>query len=923
MSVEFRLLGDVEVVVDGRPVAVGHARQRSVLAVLLIDVNHVVRVDQLIDRAWDERPPASARATVASYMSRLRQVLADPQVRLVHEPGGYRLIADPMSVDMHRFRRLVAQARAESGAESEVLAYEEALGLWRGEALTGVDSPWLTSMSDALGAERLAVELDRNDVALRRGRHAQLLGELTLRAAAFPWDERVAGQLMLALYRCGRQADALACFRDLQRRLDDDLGTYPGTRLQELHQQILAADDGLDWVPESVVSGVVPRQMPPAVTTFVGRQAELKQLDEIAATATHGSPAVAVAVVSGTAGVGKTTLVVYWASLVADRFPDGQLYVDLHGFDAVGARVSAATAVRGFLAALQVPLARVPDGIAEQAALYRSMMAERRMLVVLDNARDAEQIRPLLPASPGSMVVVTSRHQLLGLIAAGYADLITLDLFEPSEAYGLLAHRLGRDRVQREPEAVRQLIDCCARLPLALSIVAARAIARPEFALASLAAQLRPALDALASDDPATDVRTVFSWSYASLSAPAARLFRLMGLHPGPDITPVVAASLAGVAIEQVRGLIAELARVQLVSEPAPDRFASHDLLRAYAAELAAQCPDAERQTGLQRLFDHYLHTGYQASVALNPSRDPMELAAPQAGVRVEPFASSEEAMAWFIAERAALMGVTAQAQAAGSDRHSQQLPVVLYSFFTLRGLWSEMISAYRIALAAAERRGDRSATAYALCAIARAACRLGDFETAYAHIRGSKQTARDCGDRLGEARACLFHAEIHGRGGRYPEAIAQAQRALSLYRELDHLAGQGRANNRIGWYYAQIGDYRRTIAACRIALTIQRRTGDRLTEVATWDSLGFAHHHLGEHRQAITCFEIALEMSRDLGDVCNEAEALHHLGDAYLALDDRSAARQAWRQSVTIFEALGLPPVGELRAKLCGIDDG
>ncbi len=301
MPVEFRLLGEVEVVVDGHRVPAGHARQRCVLAALLIDINHVVLVDQLVDRVWQDAPPGHVRATLAGYVSRLRNLLSGAGVRLAHESGGYRLSADPMSVDMHRFRRLVAQARAEAGPDADVHAYEEALGLWRGEAFAGIDSLWFASIRDALATGRLAAELDRNDVALRHGRHAELVGELTLRAAAFPWDERVVGQLMVALYRSGRQADALASYHDLQHRLDDDLGAYPSPPLQELHKQILNGDPALDVAPEPSAR-VIPQQLPSAVAAFVGRRAELKRLDTIAAGTAQRSAGAAIAVVSGTVG---------------------------------------------------------------------------------------------------------------------------------------------------------------------------------------------------------------------------------------------------------------------------------------------------------------------------------------------------------------------------------------------------------------------------------------------------------------------------------------------------------------------------------------------------------------------------------------------------------------------------------------------
>lgn len=524
---EFGLLGDVEVRVGDRVVDIGHARQRCVLAVLLVEANRLVPVDVLVDRVWGEDVPHRARNAVAGYVSRLRQVL--PGVRIVGRQGGYVLTADPMSVDLHRFESLVRRARVESDA---VALLDEALGLWRGEPFSTVDTPWLAGVRTALEARRFAALLDRNDLLLRLGGHAELLAGLETTAAAFPLDERLAGQVMLALYRCGRQADALLRYERIRLRLADELGADPGPELRAVHRRILTAD----LAP--------PRWMPAPPRSFVGRERELAALDAVADRQ--------LVTVTGTAGVGKTALVLHWAHRVAERFPAGQLHVNLHGFGPGG----------------EVALPETAPG---------------RRLVVLDNARDADQVRPLLARFPGCLVVVTSRDRLTGLVAVDGAHPVAVGLMSTEDSRALLTARLGV-----LGDSAAEIVTCCAGLPLALTVVAAR-VACTGFSLREIAAELRGGLDPFDGGDSATDLRRVFSWSYDALGPDAARLFRLLGLHAGPDISVENAAALSGTPL--VRPLLAELAQANLLAEHRPGRYFLHGLLRAYAAELSRSAP--------------------------------------------------------------------------------------------------------------------------------------------------------------------------------------------------------------------------------------------------------------------------------------------------------------------------------------------
>ena len=441
---------------------------------------------------------------------------------------------------------------------------------------------------------------------------------------------------------------------------------------------------------------VVPRQLPTAIPHLAGRSDELRILDELlgrldgtAGTAGMAGTALILAI-SGTAGVGKTALAVHWAHQVAERFPDGQLYVNLRGFDPSGAPVEPAEAIRSLLDAFGMSAERIPASPDAQAALYRSLLADRRMLVILDNARDEAQVRPLLPGNAPCLVVVTSRRQLAGLAATECAQLMNLDVLTDAGAHEMLCHRLGPELVDGESEAVVELISLCARLPLALAIAAARHAARPSRALHALVEELRPAQDRLtlldASDvaDAVTSARAVFSWSYQSLTQPAARMFRLLAVHPGPDITAAAAASVAGLCQERARQALTELVLANLLAEHADGRYTCHDLLRAYAAEQASRSDsDADRRAAMHRMLDHYLHTAFGAARLLDQADLPARPHTLAPGVVPEELADRREAFAWFEAERPVLSAAISQAARHGFDGHARHLPQMLRKFYT------------------------------------------------------------------------------------------------------------------------------------------------------------------------------------------------------------------------------------------------
>jgi len=661
----------------------------------------------------------------------------------------------------------------------------------------------------------------------------------------------------------------------------------------------------------------VPRQLPGDGAGFAGRGRELATLDDLLRRRPP-PPAAPICVVSGTAGVGKTALAVHWAHRAAGRFPDGQLYLNLRGFDPAAAPVTPAEAVRGFLDALAVPAHRLPVGLPAQTGLYRSLMAGRRLLVVLDNARDAAQVRPLLPGAPGCLTLITSRDQLAGLVAAGGASPVPLAPLPDAEARELLIHRLGAARVHAEPSIVDEIVARCAGLPLALAIVSAHAATRPGFGLGALADRLRRAsgaLDALAGGDPETDIRTVFSWSYQALSPAAARLFRLLAVHPGPDIGLPAVASLAGVAPARVRAALAELCRASLLSEPAADRYACHDLLRAYAAELAGGTGRAAgRRAAVRRIADHYLHSAYRADRVRDPTREP--LAAPPISAGVAPEQPGDP-MSWFVAERPVLLAVARLIAARGLDRHACELARCLLGFLDMRGHWRELITIEEAALDAAGRLGDPVRQAGAHRGLARAYARLGHDAEVEGHLAEALALFERAGDATGLAHTHLNLAWLCEQRDDRAGALDHDRRALALFRAAGDRAGQARALNSIGWSHARLGDHRAALEPCREALALFGELGDRNGQAVTWDSLGYAHQGLGEHGAAIDCFQRAVALYAQLGDRYFEAVARDHLGDAHHAAGHDRPARAAWLAAHDVLVALDHPDADPLRAKL------
>jgi tetratricopeptide (TPR) repeat protein len=745
-----------------------------------------------------------------------------------------------------------------------------------------------------------------------------------------PYNEALAVLLGWALAADGRRGEAAEHCRTVSHRLRQEAGVDPGPALRALHQAVLA-DQPLPALPPAPAPAASPAarpaQLPGDVPGFAGRAAHLARLDTVLATAAADAPtAVVITAVSGTAGVGKTALAVRWAHRVADRFPDGQLYVNLRGFDPGGQVMAPAAAVRGFLDALGVPAERIPAGLDAQAALYRSLLAGKRILVVIDNARDADHARPLLPGTPTALAVVTSRDQLTPLVAADGAHPLTLDLLTHDEARELLERRIDPGRVTAEPRAVDQIIGACARLPIALALVAARAATHPSFPLAALAAELPSAGDwtaRLDDGDILSQVRAVFSWSYTTLTPPAARLFRLLGLHPGPDTTAPAAASLAALPLAQTRRLLADLVRAGLLGEPVPGRFGFHDLLAAYATHLArTEDTEDEREAATVRLLDHYTHTAHTADRLLNPARDPIPvpLAPPTPGATPEQPGDHDTALGWLDAELPVLLAAQQRTAGTGRNPHTWQLAWALDTMLYRRGRWHEAADVWQTALPAASRL-PHPAAAHAHRMLGGAAAMLGDHERAHAHLHHALHLYTEAGDPVGQAHTHRGLGYLWEWRGRPEQALDHAQQALTLYQAAGHRRGQAVALSTVGWCHALLGDHTAALTSCQQALTLLEQLGDRDGQAGTWDSLGYAHHHLAHFAHAADCYQHALTLYRDLGDRHNEADTLTRLGDTHHAAGQPDQARAAWTTALDLLTSLNHPDSAAVRGKLATLD--
>jgi DNA-binding SARP family transcriptional activator len=888
----FQMLGPLRVW-DGRNWSeICAAQQRTVLALLLIEAGRPVSTDRLVHEIWGESPPRSAVSTVRGYAMRLRRVLGKgAECPVVTRPHGYELLVEDGQLDVELFDGLVESGRrhlADGRLPAAVAQLSEALQLWRGPALADVPpTPTVASEAARLEQRRLAVLDERLGAQLGLGRHADVVDELHRLVEEHPLRERSAAQFMLALYRCGRRAEALEAYRRIRTLLVTELRQEPGPELKALQQSVLVDDKHLAPPPRPagpMVSRVVPAQLPPDVAGFTGRAEHLRELDMLLAAA--GRPVICT--VTGTGGVGTTALAVHWAHRVADRFTDGQLYVNLHGY-ASGPPVQPIEVLTRFLLALGVPGKEVPARVSDAQSMYRGLLADKRVLILLDNAVDAEQVLPLLPGTTGCLVLVTSRHQLTRLAVHNGAVGLRLDVLTPGEARSLLTDLLGADRVEAEPAAIGELASLCGHLPLALRVAAANLTTHPRRTVADYTTRLRrDPLTALEVDgDRQSAVRATFDQSYAALPPEARRLFRLLGLVPGPDVTLPAAAALADLPEAPTAALLDRLAETHLVEHPSPGRYALHDLLRRYAADHAvAEVGAADRAAALERLFEYFLRHAAGAVGQLCPQilRLPTASAIPTAV-----FEDHGQARQWLDAERANLVAAVRHAADYGPHPVAWRLADALRGYLYLGTHLVDWLAVATAGLAAARADDDRPGQTAAHLSLAALEFLHGRYGEAIAQYRGALELARRAGWPEGESAALGNLGAVYRTLGRLDDAADYFAQALAIDQRIGWHAGRATKLANLGLVHFGLGQLERAADYRNQALSLHRRCGSRSGEAMSLSGLADVYRALGRLDDALACITRALTLHREVGDRMSEAAT-----SRILAAIHRDAGRPA-----------------------------
>ncbi|HTF10677.1 MAG TPA: BTAD domain-containing putative transcriptional regulator [Asanoa sp.] len=870
---------------------VDRPRQRALLAYLALSANQLVTVDGLIEAIWGAAAPATARAQVQADVSAIRRAFREAGAPnpVSTGRGMYRVMIPPDSVDIADFSRSVAMGRQADDPNTASRLLREALGLWRGPALADVVAAYVDGARAGLEEQRLAAHEQVAQVDLLLGRAAEVAVELAALVRLHPLRERLCSQLMIALYRSGRQADALGVARWLRRHLADELGLDPGPLIRQTEQMILHNDPGLEGsaviprpTPEtrsSAPAAPVPAQLPSRVPGFVGRLDQIARLDALLPDdVTTGATTLVISALSGAGGIGKTTLAVWWAHRVAHLFPDGQLFVDLGGFSA-GPPVRPLAVLGWFLSALGVPGDRIPVDEDSAAALYRSMLAGRRVLVVLDNAATAEQLRPLLPGEPGCLVLVTSRDRLSGLVATHGAHRVTLGVLRADEALDLLTRNAGADRVAAEPEAAADLARLCGYLPLAIQIAAAQLNDVPDKALAGYVGRLVAggALRALAiGEDPKASIHATITTSYARLTPDEQRIFRFLGVVPGPDVTVEATAALAAQPAPVVESMLDRLVAVHLVDATTPNRYAMHDLVRQYAAErFQHEHVGDERERALARLFAWYLRTTDAAVDLLRPTIVRLPRDGSTGATR---FPDAEQALAWLDAERANLIAAVTSAVHSGQPSAAWLLADALRGYLFIRPSMVEWLAVARGGLAAAEAEDDVQGQAAAQLSLAEAFWVHGRYDDATDHYTTALALSARAGWPQGRAAALNNLANVYARTGQLPEAARQYRRALAVRRGLRDSTGEALVLVNLGTVYHAMGQPRKAAEHQRRAVELYGPARVPHGEAMALTNLASALHSLGRFVEAEEHLTRALVMAREIGDRGVEAETLRAL---------------------------------------------
>jgi DNA-binding SARP family transcriptional activator/tetratricopeptide (TPR) repeat protein len=918
----FGLLGPLEVRRGGSLVPVGGPRQRALLALLLCHANRVVSRDQLVDELLGDQPAESAERMLRVQISRLRKALAGGgPPRLLARPPGYLLRVEPGELDLDLFEQRVATgrdalSRGDPGRAAVLLRGAESL--WRGRPLADLEfEPFARFEIQRLEAQRLLAAEDRIEAELALGQHGALCPELEQLVAEHPLRERLRGQLMLALYRSGRQAEALAVFHDTRRALDAELGIEPGPALRQVHEQMLAADPLLDL--PTPAGAAATRTLPRDIASFTGRERELAQLlDGIDGQAASGA-VVGIHAIDGMAGIGKTTFAVHAAHRLAAGFPDGEYFLPLHGHTPGQRPVDPVDALASLLLTAGLAPQQIPPGAEARAARWRDHLAGKKILLLLDDAVGHEQVRPLLPGTAGSLVLTTSRRRLTALADAA---VVSLDVLPPDEAAALLTRLAGRPGLAAGDAAVREITRLGGYLPLAIGMLASQLRHHPAWTAASLAAELADTRDRLAVMHAENlSVATAFDLSYADLTEDQQRLFRRLGLVSGPSFDAYAAAALDGTSVDEARRLLDELYEQHLLTESAPGRYRLHDLLREHARALTDGGHPAHRAAATGRLLDYYLHTALAAAQRLPtwtvdaglvpPSRPPQ--CAP-------PLSTPGQAAAWLEAERANLHAATVYAAASGRLEHAMLIPAAMHDFLYAGGHWDQELALHQIALAAARQAGDRPGQARALLLLSGLQLITNHRAAAVAATQQALALFRDLGDRAGQATALNGLAYMHRVSGDYRSAAACCQQALELYRGLGHRRGQASTLNELGVVQQETGDYRAAAATQQQALELARDTGYLYCQSGALQQLSAVQRLTGDYRAAAATLAQAQAVDRDLGDRYEQALLLTELGALQRLTGDYRAAIASQRQALEALCDRGEPAAQGLARNELGL---
>lgn len=959
-GLRFTVLGPVRVWLDGEALPAGTPQQRAMLAALLLRRGRTATAQELVDALWGEQPPAHAVPTLRTYATRLRNALGPRAEVLASESGGYALrLRERDEVDVDVVESLAAEAEKAATAGELGHAhklYGEALAMWDGdEALAGIPGPGAELHRNRLQEQRLAMAEQHLDLGLQIGLHAESVSELTALTTAHPLRERLRELLMLALYRCGRQAEALAVYADARRILVDELGIEPGPRLSELQQRILNADESLHHTARPATSTlgapppVRPAQLPATVPDFTGRRAFVAELG--AELANADGRVMAVSAVAGIGGVGKTTLAVRVAHAAREHFPDGQLYVDLQGAGPTPADPEAVLA--SFLRALGTAEEAIPKGLHDRAALYRSLLDGRRVLTLLDNARDAAQVRPLLPGTPGCATLITSRHRMVDLAGA---HLVDLDVMSPEEALTLFTRIVGEERVAAERQAAMDVVAACGFLPLAIRIAASRLASRRTWTVATLADKLsdeRRRLDELKLGDQA--VKATFELGYGQLEPEQARAFRLLGVAEGPDFSLAAAAALLDLPVEEAEELLESLVDTTLLESAAPGRYRFHDLVRLFAracAERDEQTP-GECEAALRRLLDFYLATAKTAYALERPGDRTVAHLAPTHHPGL-PFTERRAALDWLFTEADCLLACVRQCatgdtlpmaadlilaatdldeSGAFSGQYKQTAAVVLERASEAGATVAEgrvrMALTYTAILGGTLEEANGHATrAYQLgesvddpLVMAEAQNELGiiahhqgDFEAALAHWERALAVFRTDGNHSGEASAMSNLSRAQLALGNSDEAVRLVEEAVELYRSLGSTLRKANARYQLGYVTAQRGELETALEEFREALAVFQDKRQRFWEGMTYYRMAEVHLAQGLAAEAATVAELALRNLRVIGGARRRAQALTVLGRALHDTGQTDRARACWEQALDTLESENLAGAEEVR---------